>query len=125
MSFETRPDGCQAGNVEQTGQATVGYGPDSYAHLTLPSTCLPTIYLTNGSRRKRPGAGQYATDEWHVVLYLEPEIEAVTQTYETRERGAEGAIDVAGQFVDGDVDYREAYQVPRDAYFERLDEYVG
>jgi len=91
----------------------------------LPSECLPTIYLTNGARNSRPGSGQYATDEWHVVLFLEPEIEAVTETRESREAGAAAAVDVAERFSAGDVDYRAAYQVPREAYFERLDEYVG
>ena len=125
MSFETLPDGWQVWNEEPSGRAILVYRPDVFGGDDLPSPCLPTIYLTNGSRRKRPGAGQYATDEWHVVLYLEPEIEAVAETYDTREQGAHGAVDVAERFADGGVDYRGAYQVPRDAYFERLDEYVG
>ena len=38
---------------------------------------------------------------------------------------AAAAVDVAERFSAGDVDYRAAYQVPREAYFDRLDEYVG
>ena len=125
MSFETLPDGWRVWNEEPSGRAILVYRPDVFGGDDLPSACLPTIYLTNGSRRRRPGAGQYATDEWHAVLYLEPEIEAVAETYETREQGAEAAVAIATRFVDGAVDYRGAYQVPREAYFERLDEYVG
>jgi len=101
------------------------YRPDVFGGDDLPSECLPTIYLTNGARNARPGSGQYATEEWHVVLFLEPEIEAIAETYESPEAGAAAAVDVAERFVAGDVDYRAAYQVPREEYFERLDEYVG
>jgi len=125
MSFESLPDGWRVWNEEPSGRVILTFRPDQFDGDDLPAACLPTIYLTNGSRRSRPGAGQYATDEWHVVLFLEPEIEAVAETYEGREAAVDAALDVAARFVDGDVDYRGAYQVPREAYFERLDELVG
>ncbi|MBP1921222.1 hypothetical protein J2751_000205 [Halorubrum alkaliphilum] len=125
MSFESLPDGWRVWNEEPSGRVILTFRPDQFDGDDLPAACLPTIYLTNGSRRSRPGAGQYATDQWHVVLFLEPEIEAVAETYEGRESAVDAARDVAARFADGDVDYREAYQVPREAYFERLDELVG
>ena len=125
MSFESLPDGWRVWNEEPSGRVILTFRPDQFDGDDLPAACLPTIYLTNGSRRSRPGAGQYATDEWHVVLFLEPEIEAVAETYEGREAAVDAALDVAARFADGDVDYRGAYQVPREAYFERLDELVG
>ncbi len=125
MSFEALPDGWRVWNEEPSGRAILVYRPDVFGGDDLPAECLPTVYLTNGSRKPRPGAGQYATDEWHVVLFLEPEIEAVAETHDGREAGAAAAVDVAERFAAGDVDYRGAYQVPRPDYFERLDEYVG
>jgi hypothetical protein len=125
MSFEPLPDGWRVWNEEPSGRVILTFRPDVFDGSALSSACLPTIYLTNGSRRSRPGAGQYATDEWHVVLFLEPEIEAVAETYETRPAAVDAAVAVAERFAAGDVDYRDAYQVPREAYFERLDELVG
>jgi hypothetical protein len=125
MSFELLPDGWRVWNEEPSGRVILTFRPDVFDGSALPSACLPTIYLTNGSRRSRPGAGQYATDEWHVVLFLEPEIEAVAETYETRPAAVDAAVAVAERFAAGDVDYRDAYQVPRETYFERLDELVG
>ena len=124
MSFEALPDGWRVWNEEPSGRAILVYRPDVFDGDDLPAECLPTIYLTNGARNARPGSGQYATDEWHVVLFLEPEVEAVSETRESREAGAAAAVDVAARFAAGDVDYRAAYQVPREAYFERLDELI-
>ncbi len=125
MSFEALPDGWQVWNEEPSGRAILVFRPDVFNEDGFPAECLPTIYLTNGSRKRRPGAGQYATDEWHVVCFLEPEIEAVAETYDDREAATEAAVDLADRFVAGDVDYRAAYQIPREAYFEKLDELTG
>jgi len=124
MSFEALPDGWRVWNEEPSGRAILVFRPDVFGGDDLPAECLPTIYLTNGSRKPRPGSGQYATDEWHVVLFLEPEIEAIAETHDGRAAGAAAAVDVAKRFSDGAVDYRGAYQVPRPEYFDRLDEYV-
>jgi hypothetical protein len=125
MGFGSLPDGWRVWNREPSGRVILAYRPDVFDGDALPAPCLPTIYLTNGSRRARPGAGQYATDEWHVVLYLEPEVEAAAETYDDRSAAVDAAVDVAERFAAGEVDYRGAYQVPREGYFERLDELVG
>jgi hypothetical protein len=36
-----------------------------------------------------------------------------------------GAADLAERFAGGEVDYRGLYQVPREGYFEKLDELTG
>ena len=100
------------------------YRADVVGGGDLRGAWLATMYGTNGARNGRPGSGECATEEWHVVLFLEPEIEAVSETLESREAGAAAAVDVAERFAGGEVDYRAAYQVPREAYFERLDEFV-
>ncbi|GAB6880391.1 DUF5820 family protein [Halorubrum gandharaense] len=122
MSFEALPDGWRVWNEEPEGRTILVFRPDVFDGDALPAACMPTIYLTNGARNQRPGAGQYATDEWHVVLFLEPEIEALAETYDSRDAGIDGAVAAAERFARGEIDYRAAYQVPREEYFEALDE---
>jgi len=79
--------------------------------------------VTGGSPRRRPGGAD--TDSWQVTLFLEPEIEAVSERYDDRATAIDGAIGHAERFAAGEIDYRELYQVPREAYFDRLDELTG
>jgi hypothetical protein len=123
MSFETLPDGWTIWHEESGGRAILAYRPDVFDTEAFPAACLPTIYLSPGSPRRRPGTGE--TDGWTVTLYLEPEVDARVETAETRDAGIETAIDIASEFARGAVDYRAAYQVPREDYFDRLDELVG
>lgn len=125
MSFDALPAGWTVWTDEPDGRAILAYRPDVFDAEAFPAPCMPTIYLTNGSRRARPGAGQLETDEWHVTLLLEPEIQVETATHGSREAAAEAALATATRFAAGDVDYRAAYQVPREAYLDRLDELTG
>lgn len=125
MGFEGLPDGWRVWNEEPGGRAVLVYRPDVFEGETFPAACLPTIYVTNGGRRARPGAGQRETDEWQVTLFLEPEIEGPTETCRERERAVDAAVAMARRFDGGDVDYRALYQVPREEYFEALDELTG
>lgn len=123
MSFDTLPDGWMVWNEESDGRAVLAYRPDVFDTEAFPAPCLPTIYLSPGSPRRRPGAG--GSDEWTVTLYLEPEVEARAETRDTRADAVAAAVDLAGAFAAGEVDYRGIYQVPREAYCDRLDELVG
>ena len=125
MSLQSLPSGWRVWNEETDGRVILAYRPDVFNSEAFPAACLPTIYVTNGSTRRRPGAGSVATDTWQVKFFLEPEIEAVTTQYDDRETAVVGAIETAQSFVDGEVDYREAYQLPREEYFEKLDELIG
>lgn len=121
MSFTGLADGWEVWNEEPNGRSILVFRPDVFSGEEFPAECLPTIYLTNGSRNERPGAGQYRTDEWHVVLFAEPEIELLAETYDDREAAIDATIDVADRFARGEIAYRDAYQVPREAYFAELD----
>jgi len=125
MSLPELPTGWRIWNEEPDGRVILAYRPDVFNAEAFPAACLPTIYVTNGSPRRRPGAGSVQSDTWQVKLFFEPEIEATTTRYDDRETALDGAIETAQSFVDGEVDYREAYQVPREAYFAKLDELVG
>jgi len=125
MSFPELPSGWRVWNEEPEGRVIFAYRPDVFDSDAFPAACLPTIYLTNGSPQRRPGAGSVETDHWQVKLFLEPEIEATATRYDDREAAVDGAVETARQFADGEVDYRACYQVPREAYFEELDELVG
>ena len=125
MSLDTLPDGWTVWNEEPEGRVILAYRPDVFDADAFPAACLPTIYVTNGSRNARPGAGQFQTDEWHATLFAEPEIELATTERDSRAAAVEAAVDIATRFAEGDVDYRGAYQVPREAYFAELDELTG
>jgi hypothetical protein len=123
VSFDSLPDGWTVWHEESDGRAVLAYRPDVFDTEAFPAPCLPTIYLSPGSPRQRPGAR--GTDEWTVTLFLEPEVDARVETRKTRGEAVEAATDLAGAFAAGEVDYRAVYQVPREAYCDRLDELVG
>ncbi|WP_224449286.1 DUF5820 family protein [Haloprofundus salilacus] len=125
MSFDALPDGWTVWNDEPDGRAILAYRPDVFDSQQFPAPCMPTVFLSNGSRRRRPGASQIETDTWHVTLLLEPEIEAETTEYDSRAAAVDGAVECARRFADGEVEYRSLYQVPRETYFDRLDELTG
>ena len=125
MGLDALPDGWTVGNEEPEGRVILAYRPDVFDADAFPAACLPTIYVTNGSRNARPGAGQLQTDEWHATLFAEPEIELATEQPESRAAAVEVAVDIAERFAAGEVDYRGAYQVPREAYFAELDDLTG
>ncbi len=116
------PTGWRIWNNEPGGKRILVFRPDIFSERNdLPAMCLPTIHVTNGSQASRPGASQRQTDTWHVILTLEPEIEAITDSYETRQTALTGAHDIAERFAQGRINYRDPYQVPRPDYFQMLD----
>jgi hypothetical protein len=123
VTLDSLPEGWTVWHEETEGRAILAYRPDVFDTDSFPAPCLPTIYLSPGSPRRRPGSG--GDDGWTVTLYLEPEIEARVDTAAGRSDAVATAVEFARAFVAGDVDYRDAYQVPREAYFERLDELLG
>ena len=125
MSLPELPPGWRVWNEEPEGRVILAYRPDVFDSDAFPAACLPTIYVTNGSPQRRPGAGSVQTDHWQVKLFLEPEIEATTTRYDDRATALDGAVETARQFVDGEIAYRDCYQIPRETYFEKLDELVG
>jgi hypothetical protein len=120
------PPGWTVWNDEPRGRRILVFRPDVFNESNdLPAPCLPTILVSNRSQAPRPGAHRVRTGTWRAVLTMEPEVEAVAETFDGRDEAVAGADDIARRFADGEVDYRAAYQVPREAYFERLDEVVG
>lgn len=109
---------------ESEEKLILAYRPDVFDSERFPAPCLPTIYLTHGKRTRRPGADRTGED-WYVTFYLEPEVERGPDSYQTRAAATEGAVRLATQFAGGDLDYRSLYQVPRDAYLDKLDKLTG
>lgn len=125
-SGDDAPPGWTLWNDEPRGRRILVFRPDVFNEDNdLPPECIPTIMISNRSRAQRPGAAHVPTDTWHVVLTLEPEIEAVVDAYDSREAAVAGADDLGRRFADGEIDYREPYQVPRESYFARLDAVVA
>jgi hypothetical protein len=120
------PDGWQVWNDDDRRTVLV-YRPDVFDGGEFPAPCLPTIYVTHGRRNRRPGVEREAPPgaSWVVTLYLEPDVSAPEELFDSRPAALEGARDLAARFARGDVDYRGLYQVPREEYFARLDELTG
>lgn len=123
--FDTPPTGWTVWN-ESRDRCVLVYRPDVFDSHQFPAPCLPTIYLTHGRRSRRPGADRSTVgDSWYVTLYLEPDVDRDADRFETREAAVAGAFELAERFAAGAINYRELYQVPREAYFEKLDELTG
>ncbi|RQG89946.1 hypothetical protein EA462_08020 [Natrarchaeobius halalkaliphilus] len=122
------PDGWVVWSEGEDGRLVLAYRPDVFNGEAFPAACLPTLYLTHGRRTRRPGRNPTDTtagDDWFVTFYLEPDVTVDgSARFSTRADALEHAIDLARRFADGEVDYRERYQVPRDRYFDRLDDLV-
>ncbi|ELY74173.1 DUF5820 family protein [Natrinema pallidum] len=123
------PDAWTVWSQGEQGRLVLAYRPDVFNAADFPAPCLPTLYLTHGKRTRRPGVNPADTadsEDWFVTLYLEPDVSLnETLRYPTRDDALERTIALARQFDDGEIDYRGLYQVPRETYFERLDELTG
>jgi len=126
MDADALADGWQVWN-EGESRLILAFRPDAFDGGKLPAECLPTIYVTWGRRDRRPGVDPIVRpdDSWYVTLFLEPAVEREADSYDDRAAAMAGARDLAARFADGEIDYRALYQVPREAYFERLDELTG
>ena len=124
--FDALPDSWTVW-TESTDQCVLVYRPDVFDSHAFPAPCLPTIYLTHGRRSRRPGSelDPDPTDPWFVTLFLEPEVSRDAERFDSRAAAVAGAITLAERFADGEVDYRDRYQVPREEYFTKLDELIG
>ncbi|MHC3438056.1 DUF5820 family protein [Natrialbaceae archaeon A-gly3] len=125
--FTDLPEGWVVWSDAEDGRAVLVYRPDVFDAEEFPAPCLPTLYLTRGKRTRRPGRNPGNPDaDWHVDLYLEPDVSIPgTHRFPTREEAVDCAIELAQRFADGEIDYRGHYQVPRERYFDRLDELTG
>jgi hypothetical protein len=110
--------------TETERQVIIVYRPDIFDSEQFPAPCLPTIYTTQGKRTRRPGSDRRGS-EWHVTLYLEPEIEGESESYPDRSSAIGGAVELAHRFGGGEIAYRALYQLPREAYLAELDEQTG
>jgi len=121
------PEGWEVWNASDGGPVIYVFRPDVFDTEAYPPECLPTVRVTPGSPgRKRRRAGRGETG-WGVALFAEPEvrIRECDRRAETREAALDAAREVMAAFAAGDVDYRGAYQVPREAYLDELDALTG
>ncbi len=128
MVTDALPEGWVQWNEEPEGRLILAYRPDVFDSSAFPAPCLPTLFVSNGphrNRRPEQRAEGYRSRDWFVTFYLEPDVSVAERRYDDRAEAVEGALSLAARFADGEVAYREAYQVPREAYLGRLDELTG
>jgi hypothetical protein len=125
MPEEALPESWIVWNDEPDGRCILAYRPDVFDTQQFPPECLPTIYLTQGTPN-RPPQEHRTTDSWYLKFYLEPDVTlSETPRFPTRDEAFDAAVELAAKFARGEVDYRACYQVPREAYLDRLDELTG
>lgn len=119
------PDGWTVWS-EEGDRIIYAFRPDIFDAADFPAPCLPVCYLTRGKRTRRPGrhpGNRPTADDWFVTLYLEPEVVVGdVQRFDARVDAEAFAIERMERFATGAVDYRDAYQVPRERYLDRLDD---
>lgn len=126
-TFEALPDGWQVWNEDDGGTAILVYRPDVFDSQQYPAPCLPTIHVTRRPPDQRKRRANSTPDGWYVSLTLEPEVRVrdADAGFDTRSAAVAGAVDLAERFAAGELNYRDAYQVPRDDYLDELDELTG
>jgi hypothetical protein len=123
------PSGWTVWNAEPDGRIILAFRPDVFNSADHPPECLPTLYVSQGRRNdRRPGVAppEAASGDWFVRLYFEPDVSLPEdRRFDDRDAAVDGAYELAREFATGDVDPRDVYQVPREDYFDALDELTG
>lgn len=120
-------EGWQVWNEEPGSRLTLAYRPDVFDSSAFPAACLPTIVVAPGSSPDQLPERRARSASWYRACYLEPAVRLreVDATFDGWEAAVDGAYELAARFVAGELDYRGAYQQPREAYLEKLDELLG
>lgn len=122
------PPGWTRWHTGEDGVVVLTYRPDVFDGADFPAACLPTITVKPeraGGPRGRPVTSTGPETTWVVELRLEPEVVVERERSPSREKAIDTATQLSGSFVSGNLPLREAYQLPRDDYLERLDELLG
>ena len=122
----TLGDGWRVWNAEDD-RVILAFRPDVFDGTDFPPACLPTIYVTRGRRTRRPEGNRNLPPDapWMVTLFLEPDVDRSPEAHDSRADALDTAVELTRRFSAGELDYRALYQVPREAYFEKLDELTG
>jgi hypothetical protein len=126
-AIECLPEGWEVWSEEPEGRVILAYRPDVFDSEAFDAACLPTLTVAPGRSPDRPPTRRGHADGWHAVLYLEPHVRvrACDASFAARESALAGARDITERFAAGEIDYRGAYQEPREAYLDRLDDLTG
>jgi hypothetical protein len=112
--LESLPKNWEVWNEDPNGATILVYRPDIFDSHQYPAPCLPTIHVAQRppTQRKRRGTADH--DSWYVSLALEPEVRVKDEDaeFDSHAAAVEGAVELA-------------YQIPREAYLDELDELTG
>lgn len=125
--FEGLPEGWDVWNKDPDGSVILVYRPDVFDSHQFPAPCLPTIKIARRPPSQRKRRAGVTHDSWYVSLLLEPEVRVQDEDrgFDTHADAVDGTIELASSFDTGGVDYRGAYEIPRESYLDKLDELTG
>jgi hypothetical protein len=120
------PDDWTLWSVDDS-RLILAYRPDIFDGSDTDPACMPMIYLSRGRRSKRPEGNRNLPPDapWVIRLHLEPDVTASPRYVEDRADAVSECISLTRAFIDGEIDYRALYQVPRERYLDRLDEQLA
>ncbi|GGL53583.1 DUF5820 family protein [Halocalculus aciditolerans] len=123
-AWDALPESWVVWSDADDGRAVLVFRPDVFDGDAYPAACLPTVYVSQRPPERRMRGPGAESDRWFVSLTLEPEVRVreVEADFDSRDAAVDAAIALASAFAAGDVDYRSAYQVPREDYFDALDD---
>lgn len=121
------PDGWRVWNEEDEGRVILVFRPDVFDTQQFPPECMPTLYVSQRPPQERLPRLDAERSDWFVALRLEPEVQVkrVGGRHETRADAVAQALEIAESFETGEIDFRAAYQIPRDAYLDELESLTG
>ena len=125
--WSSLPEGWRVWNEEDEGRVILVFRPDVFDSQQFPPECLPTIYVSQRPPQERLPRLDAERSDWYVALRLESEVQVKTvgSRHERRAGAIQEAVEIARAFEDGEIDFRESYQVPREEYLNALEEHTG
>ena len=118
---ESLPTGWQPWHTDPGGISVWVYRPDVFDGSDFPPACIPTLTVKPARQRGprgRPGSGN---QEWWAELRLEPDVLLERRTSADVEACRGAALELATDFVRGDMAYWEVYHEPPTSYLETID----
>lgn len=124
MEEITLPPGWISWHEDPDGTLIWTFRPDVFDGQRVPAACLPTLTVKRERHRGPRGRPAMAGADrpWTIQLLLEPGVSVAHDRRDERTDALDRAHGLATAFAADELDYRAAYQRPREEYLALLEE---